>query len=491
VRRRRSRSNAASCAGLPNVSGAIEHFRPARLPALIELLGADVACTLRFSEGRRKHRGKGGKGGKCELMLANKTQATVSGRLYGIDRKRRTRDFGELTVIANGMGSSVFPLPQGAAACERVYLEVVGDGIRLSADARIVSKKSGFVWPILATSASVVALAATALIAAFFAERPVITAFAVPGSAAVGTVTATYATRGLSSGTYEVAAWDGTVLAAGALPGASGELPIVVPAKMAGQNVRLSVDLNGPFGHAQRDVSLAVLGAPPALAALRSPERAAPVPVAHRQARIAYFSAHRERYAGKTSVLASYQASGERGLLRIRNQHGTVLGTRAFSHVGTTRIPLAVDPGSQALRAEIEVTGGGTHSSAAVEIPSDAGALNAPAAPVVPAAPAAVAETVDDGGSMPTPSDPFRVEQRVVAGREFTIQIRRSLPNLRIGLQSTSGTTIDEVSVPAGARTVTLRAPASSMLEIYYLAGTFTRSSAEETLIRSLRIYPD
>jgi hypothetical protein len=463
---------------------AIEHFRPVRLPALMELLGADVACTLRLSNSRKRR----GTGSKCELMLANKTQVTVSGRLYGIDRKRRTRDFGMLTVIANGMGSSVFTLPAGAETCERVYLEVVGEGVRLSADARIAPDHPSFAVPILAASASMVLVAAIAA-AAIYTERPLIRAFVVPRSVTPGIVMATYATTGLSNGTYAATAWDGTQLAAGDLPAPTGELPIVVPPKIAGQSVRVSLDLNGPLGHAQREVSFAVVGAPPVVAPLAAAVLPLPVSAAHAHIpRIAYFTAHRERYGGQVSVLASYQASGESGLLRIRDEHGKLLGMRDFSHVGTTRIPLAVDPGNQALRAEIEVAGAGARSSAAVEIPSEAVVAVAAAIATAPETPANAA---DDGGSVPTSSDPFFVAQRVVAGREFTIDIRYPLPEMRIGLQTTIGTTVDEVAVPPNAHKVTLRAPATSSFQIYYLAGTFTRSSAEETLVRSLRIFPD
>jgi hypothetical protein len=463
------------------MSGAIVPFRPVRLPALIELLGADVACTLRFAEHGRRRGGTR----TCELVLANKAKVTVSGRLYGVDRRNRRCDFGELTVAANGLGASVFRLPAGAAACERISVEVIGDGIRLCADSRVIPNRPISAWPFVTASASVIAIGMIAFATAFLVERPTIDALGVPQSTAPGTVTAMYATSGRASGTYVATASDGSVLAAGVLPAANGDFPIAVPAKIAGQRVRVGLDLSGPFGHAERDVTFAVVGALPEVAPPRPANRVAPhVP----RARIAYFGAHLEQYAGKTSVLASYQASGERGSLRVRDERGMVLATRDFSHVGTTRIPLPANPAGQTLRAEIEVIGAGTRSTAVIEIPS----IEIPSVPKPDSAPpSATPAPADDGGSVPLPSDPFFVEQRVVAGREFKIEIRRPLPNLRIGLQTTSGTTLDEVAVPPGARAITLRAPSSSVLEIYYLAGTFTRSSGEETLVRSLRIYPD
>jgi hypothetical protein len=78
---------------------------------------------------------------------------------------------------------------------------------------------------------------------------------------------------------------------------------------------------------------------------------------------------------------------------------------------------------------------------------------------------------------MPTPTDPFFVVIR--------FQTYESACKRRAGRSSM---TLRYRRVP---RAVTLRAPTSSLLEIYYLAGTYTRSSAEETLVRSLRIYPD
>jgi len=452
--------------------GALEHVRPAQLPALVELISSDVACTLRFVK-----RGKFRRAQKsCELVLANRTAVPVSARLCGLNQRRQIVDFGELNVIGNGLGSSIFVLPADASICESIYVEVTGDGIHLRANADIVPKRRPNSWPYVIAGLSLMGLGTIAGGTACFLERPTIAFLDVPQTAFPGTIAARYRTTGNGSGSYIVTTSDGNILESGALPNTDGELPIAIPAKITGQRVNIGIQLSGVFGCAQRDASFTVLSPP----AITPPLRPA---IVHAQPRIAYFTAHLDMYEGKPTVLASYQASGNQGILRVTETSGKLLGSSPFSHVGTTRILLSSDPTGPTLHTEIEVTGAGKHTGAAIDIPNTNYLVATPTIPSV------IAPT-NDAGSAPTSTDPFSVIDRVIGGHPFRIAIRHPLPNLRIALQTTDGMTIDEVPVPPGASIVLLHAPVISKQTSLFLMGTYTHASDEETLVRSLTVYP-
>jgi hypothetical protein len=369
-------------------------------------------------------------------------------------------------------------------------MEVVGEGIHLLAAAHppaLSKRRRTPAMPVLLMSAACLVFALAAIVALLGSSGlgwPSVIALGVPQSAPPGIVNAFYAIRGHAAVTYQATASNGTVVASGSLPASSGTLALAIPASVAGHSVRLTVDANGPFGHDTRSAGFDISPA----------QRSATLATAQIRA----LTAHRETYAGSESVLASYAAMGVGGVLRILDQHGKTLGSVPFTHVGTSRIALAGDTRGQSLRAELHVARGASHADAAVEIPAQgdgelkAAGVLAAALRAGDASAAAAAQAVpsQDSGSIPLPSDPFYVAERVVGGNPLRVSIRNVLPHMHVELQDDMGTTLDDAAVAPGARVVTLNAPAVTTVQTYYLAGTFVKASGEETLVRSVRIFP-
>ncbi|GAC1593094.1 MAG: hypothetical protein NVS3B28_22640 [Candidatus Velthaea sp.] len=250
-----------------------------------------------------------------------------------------------------------------------------------------------------------------------------------------------------------------------------------------------------------------LIGSPPAVAldlahttvpaetrsAALVPQLPAVVVAPERPARIVSFSARRDRYNARSSVLVSYGAVAEAGSIRVLDPAGALVGHAAFSRGGTNRILLIRDVGTVPLRTELVVYRGRSQASAAVEIPPEA--VQPSAAPAVPQA---IGETTvpqlpgeDAQHAVPLgPADPFVLPERAVASQRLRIAIRARFPDMRIALQDQIGSTIDEQPVPAGATAVNFTAPASNISQIYYIVCTYTRHAAEETIVRSIRIFP-
>jgi hypothetical protein len=463
------------------MTSALMPVRPVTPRSILQLAAANIACGLHQS-GVDRRLGIA----TYEVVLANAAAVAISGRLYALDARKQQQTFGAIEVAAQSVGRSLFNVPLDRRRDEgRVYMEIAGDGVYLLAEARppVAARRPHLLAgaPLLALCACV-ALAAGAGVAVFgsaagFASGSTI-ALAAPNRAVPGIVNVSYAVGGRAHARYRATLSDGTLLSAGALPSPSGDVAVVVPAAAVGRNVQFIVDASGPFGHTARSAAFAV-DAPPAV-------------VNGSPARILALTAHRETYGGNQSILASYSAVGTGGALRVLDARGTVVGSAPFTHVGTSRIPLSGNVSAESLRAELQVTRSGSHASAAVEIPAerDPRADDAALLGLHGGSSASDLAAMQDAGSTALPSDPFYVPDRVIGARSFVVAIRRALPNMHIELQDNMGTVLDGRAVPPGATEVTLDAPETTIVQTYYLAGTFVRASAEETLVRSLQVFP-
>ena len=478
----------------PAPKATVVPLRPLATPGHIQFAASSVVCDLRVDSVDGRHRTT-----TYELVLANDAAVPVSGRLYGMDAKYGQRTFGALAVAANSVSRSMFTAPLDWRKDDvRVYMEVVGDGIHLLAEAQPPQHSATPAFasrPVLALCASIVLVLAASIAklasAVGVASQPLV-AMVVPHHPPPGIVNVAYAVQGRAQTTYRAVLSDGTVLSSGTLSAPSGDIPITVPASAAGRVVRVSLEASGPLGHAVRSGTFAVAQA---------------APTAESSARILSLTAHRETYAGGQSVLASYSAVGSGGTLRILTAQGTVVASAPFTHVGTSRLVIGNNAANQSLRAELEVSQGRSHASAAVELPAQIDpkaeaakilALRAAAGDLGGDPTLQNAQSIDtsgpamqDAGSTALPNDPFFVQQRVVSGGSFQVAIRKSMPHMHIELQDEMGSVLDDRTVAAGETSITLAAPKTSIVQTYYLAGTFVRDSLEETIVRSLRVFPN
>lgn len=447
-----------------------------RTSALLQLQAGDVACTLQVRDPDR-----GQKGATYGLLLANEAIGEVSCRLYGIDDRKRTREFGQLVVAGRSAGSSIFATPEGALSCKRLYVEVLGRDMCLLGEAIVPrASRPAVAWQFL-TLLCLLFLGSLVIASIFVAQKPAIHALVVPSSVNPGSVRIPYVFSDRTTGRYRAITSDGRLLSSDVLATSSGALTLVLSDRDVGSRVHLVVEATGATGSVSRSADFDVV--------------ATPIPIAIRAplARIVSLSARREVDAEKTSVLASYLATGDGGMIRVLDTYGTEIGRAPFSHVGTTRIALTGDARGHALRAILDVTRAGSRTSSSVELPADVMPTPPPtlaaAVAISPTVPAN--EAISNDAAFASPGDPFAVVERVVAGRLFTVSIRHPLPNMRIALQDAMGTTLDERSISAGASSIAFTAPRSTIVETYYLSCTYERASGQESLIRSLRIFPN
>lgn len=253
----------------------------------------------------------------------------------------------------------------------------------------------------------------------------------------------------------------------GAIFGISGLLALAGAA--------LTLQIGAPLlGGRTGAVRAARLSAPSVAAALPTSVRAAVVQP-ERTAEILSLAARRDRYAGRTSILASYGAVAESGSIRILDAAGAIVGHAPFTRIGTSRVALQGEH-TGPLQVELVVYRGRSHALASVEIPAEAARVIAPA----------VARAV----IVLPPDDPFVIPDHVLAGDSLDIVIRERLPDMQIALQDDGGATVDEQSVPAGATSVSFTMPHAKLTQTLYIVGTYTQDSAEKTIVRAVRVVP-
>ncbi len=436
-----------------------------RQPPLVQLAAGDVACKLRLHSVERRR-----KIATYEIALANGANVAVSCRFFGVDSAAWETELGVLDVAPHSLVRSRFNVPLDKRHREsRIFVKLQGERVDLLAETRPPQLPASRAWPRYAAMVLALVCAAGGIAAVVFG-RPAVIALSAPQTASPGVVTVSYALSGRGAATYRAVSSSGAPIASGTLSSPSGEIALVVPATDAGRSVRLDVATKNWLGSVSRTTQFAVVDVP--------------------RARIVTLTAHRDAYDGRTSVLASYFATGQNGTLRISDARGAVLGTAAFSHLGTTRVFVSEAAATETMYARLDVDRASSHAQATVEIPSETLAPSS-----VPAAPLADAESPirlpDSGPPAAAHNDPFSVTERVVAGSSFKVAINHFMPQMHIALQDRIGSTLDEFEVTPATRYVTFEAPAATgQVEVYYIVGTYMRALGQESLIRSIRVFP-
>jgi hypothetical protein len=451
----------------------------ARRASLLQLAVEKVACKVHLISLDPK-RGVA----TYEILLANQADVGVSCRLYCVDRKNLDVDLGTLEVDRQSFGRSRFTVT--ALARRRagvIFVEILGEGIHLLSEVRLPAipkmRETWFYGPLLAAIAGAGWIALSQHPAWWIVGPPQIeltTQAAQPGG-----VTATYDVSRANTATYTVTDADGTVLGSGNLGLPAGQISYLVPPEATARDVNVTIDANGVFGHETGSVLASVLPIPPPSIA-----------------RVVSMEAHRETYGGETSILASYLAVADRGVLQVVGANGKVLVSEPFSRAGTTRLALPdpAPPDDEALETVLRVERHGSHATASVEIPP---ANTVSLGMMSVAAPDANANAQGLGASgaasgslsVPLPSDPIAFKARELAGDPFDVMIRRHLPQMHLALQDDSGTSLEEHDVPEGTPSVTFTAPRVAEAANYFVVLSYSRSdSSEDTLVRSLRVIP-
>ncbi len=109
---------------------------------LVHLFAEGIACDLyvRSVNGREKSR-------TYELVISNKTVIEIACRTYGIDAIGHTRESGMLAIGKQSAGNSFFSLRFETGDQQRLFVEVVGEGVSVFAEALQPKAQANRPWP--------------------------------------------------------------------------------------------------------------------------------------------------------------------------------------------------------------------------------------------------------------------------------------------------------------------------------------------------------
>jgi hypothetical protein len=125
--------------------------RGGKAAPLVQIRAQGIACDLHARVVNSRQRRV-----TYELSVANRGDVRVSCRIYGLDASGHTREFGMLTIARQSAGNSLFAVPFASADGRRLYVEVVGDGINLFAEAFQPGERVDTVWPKIAVACALV-----------------------------------------------------------------------------------------------------------------------------------------------------------------------------------------------------------------------------------------------------------------------------------------------------------------------------------------------
>ena len=468
---------------------AIEPYRPAPVAGTFRYATADVLADIRLDEvDRRRH------SATYEMVVASRNGQPLRARLMGISRGgKEAHELGsiEVTPASAGRARIVVPLPRRGSELERVYIQLDGDNLLFigEAPAPTLRRRSGAAIGFALVGCgvlSVLGAGATLLI-------PQTPAVASPASIVGGTVTHIgYATQGYGKREYRVSGADGAVLASAVLPQSHGDFTFEAPRSAARTSLHLLVRLSGPLGTRERDVTLPVVDGP----------KLAPI---EKIARIVSLSAHRGLDVfGRDSVVISYLAVGDRGVVNLSDPGGHVVASAPFAHIGTNRLIVADGLAAQPLVARVAVRRDLTHASASVDVPPstvvdsqpDAAAQAAAAVQAAEGASPADAPTDAQAPESVTPLETagdglVAIEGTAVAGRNLSLRILAKLRSMHVELQDEQGQALAESNVASGSSRVTLPLPLAAVRKTYYLVLRYVSAdNGEETVVRSVVVNP-
>lgn len=396
----------------------------------------------------------------------------VTGRLVGVRASGEIVELGDVAVAPGSIGRARLAVAMPSGGYEAVYLEIFSEHVLLRVEAPKPPARRR-VHPV-AAGLAVVALGTVSVgagsIALAVPQQPMLQG---PERAIAGSsVPVSYATRGYGSTGYTARFDDGVVFASGPLGAKNGRITLAVPSGAANRRVFVAITTRGPLGGASAVTSFTVAPAPP-------------LPIANVPARVLSFAARRDPSPAGETVLASYLAVADRGVVVLQDHSGKSVASAPFAHVGTTRLPVPAVYRDQPLTARIDVAHGTTHAVASIAL-----------APGVP-------KTALSTSPLPDPNAPEGVtpldrerrgenggilsfEGRPIAGKPLALRVMPHRTVMAVELQNASGETLAEREIGAGATHVTMPLPDSA--GTYYLMLRYDRDGSQETVVRSLHV---
>lgn len=431
-----------------------------KTPQIVQFAADGVAADMRVESLDRRRRTN-----LYVIRLASSDDA-VTGRLIGVLSSGDAIELGDLAVAPGSIGSASLAVATPRGGYRAVHLEIRSDRVLLQLNAPKPPARR-HLRP-LAAAAGLLTLGAVSLGAGALAlalpQPPVLSG---PEHATVGDIVhVQYATRGYGAERYTARYDDGVVFASGALVAQNGELALSLPSDAVNRRVWVAVTTQGFLGAAASVTSFAVV----------PPPRGAEVP-----ARVLSFAARRDPGPDGETVLASYLAVADRGVVALQDETGKVIATAPFTHVGTSRLPVAAAYSDRPLTARVSVERGQTHANASVALPAPprtAAATDAPAPPhplPAPIAPRAPSET----------AGMLTFEASAVAGSELAVRVMPHRTAMTVAMQDADGETLSEREIAPGATSVTL--PMPDHPAVYFLLLRYDEEDGVQTVVRPVR----
>ncbi|MDQ6932978.1 MAG: hypothetical protein M3160_07360 [Candidatus Eremiobacteraeota bacterium] len=403
------------------------------------------------------------------FSVHNPTALALTGRVMGIDRRATIAKSCGLPMTVEPYSSTDTTVLVRLDQCDEfqaIFADVRGGDIAFNAHGPLpapsVRKHLTLAW--LCAAAVII----VAIIWAYLAGIPRITAFAVAPSAISGDVVeATYKSSGAGTLQYDVQAANGERLMSGQLEERQGAIRVALPKSPQSRSYAIRLSVEGLLGG---DAQMRMITAIPL------PKPKIVVALAPQTARISNLSATPSIVRAGEPVMVTYTASGAAGILQLIDSGGTIWGQAPYSKSGVTWFRVPAFPSNRELRVILRVRQNNSLAQSAIGLMllgrSDDGAPKS-------SAPAAF------GAGL------FEVRPKsVIGGSQIAVKILQQRDNLRFTLLDTQAREIDSRSVARNQRALKMTTPHVSFASRYIVEATFTQGLSEESIVAPITILP-
>ncbi len=341
---------------------------------------------------------------------------------------------------------------------DRAIVNVEGGEIAFSLEApapsRAGRRSRWMIYAILAVLLSVAAACAAGL------STPRLALLAAPRRTFAGTaIDVPYAFGGWAAMQYALQTPDGRQLAAGMTGAHEGTLQFTVPSS-AGNDVVLSVNVTGLFGHTSTTRTIAI--------APQVQHRAARSPLVPR---ITAFAVSPNVRAGDT-LRVNYITNARDGEVWLIDDTGTLWARQPVNGMGETDLEIPQQAAGRQMRVVLHARIAGTDAVASAVVLVSPGSVKAQ-----PAAGAGTASIALSSAA-------------VAPGQNFTVNVSGDHTDAQIVLADSSGNQIEQADVPADQSSATLTAPSTASQRTYYVTATISQGVSQETVVRKLTVAP-
>ncbi len=431
----------------------------------------DIAATLQGVALSRD-----GRIATYELNVTNNSGATVGFLAYAASSKAAAPATYSTTLVPAFSSLAVtldVTLPPRARA-DRVIFELRGENLRLSLDAAVPAK-TGSSWR--RALAAACGLIVVALAIAGSALKPHVVALAAPSSVVAGQpFGVAYASRGPANVSYTIETPDGLQVRSGTLDQRSDSFAAQVPVAPATQAYDVRVVAANRFGVDARQTRILAMPAAKTRV-ITAPAVARQQPAAPQATPSSVLTLAHDTVSGGKPIVAHFLAGAATGTARLIDQNGATRATALLRSDGSAILVAPVVPVDQEFRVAVQVQKGN------YALESDAGVLVKANGRKTPAG------SVPPAHANADPNSPFAIGSAPVhAGSPLPITVLRHERGLRIALTGPAGNEISAVNVPSAAHSVDLKIPRAARAEDDLLLATFTRGSAQETVVQPVHV---